>query len=70
VKTTASNSTPFISAQRAYEHRQKEAKTLLKEIALLIHAHNVPEHANWGHVGSIGHVVEELIEIKRFLKTN
>jgi len=58
------------NALAAYEAKQAQIKKLLKQIEAAVEQSDKDrtEGVNWGHVGSLGHVVEELTEVRDWLK--
>lgn len=51
--------------QEAYEERKKAIKS---QLALLSRwADKEPSEIDWSHVGSLGHVLEELSDVTTFL---
>ncbi len=55
------------TAEEVFNERKAEAETLLKTLITKIEADGKGENINWGHAGSMGHVIEELESINEFL---
>jgi len=71
-KTAVAQEIVGAEAVREYADRVKEARLLLRRIDKGIGQHEREqkrEPKNWGYVGDMGHVVEELNDVARFLKT-
>ena len=63
--------TPPKTVDEMMSERERKAMDLLKEIENLIHDMPAPESdgLNWGHVGSLGHAVLTLTDVRNFLKS-
>jgi len=56
-------------AVEAYQTAQKEVLAKLAEIANLVNTHTAEgEQINYGHVGDLGHVDDQLAQLLVFLK--
>lgn len=51
-----------------YNERKETIASLQNEIAELVRDLDNDGPINWGHAGSLGHVVEELQNIREFLR--
>lgn len=51
-----------------FNERKAAIERLQTEIAEMVRSYGTDEPINWGHAGSLGHVVEQLQEIHEFLR--
>jgi hypothetical protein len=56
------------TAQSEYSRLQKENAELLKLIAAELKRDSKRKEINYGHVGNLGHVKEQLIEVLSFMR--
>jgi len=55
------------NAALAFKDRKETIERLIKEIRTKVNQFGKGEKVDWSHVGSLGHVIEELNEIHQFM---